>query len=410
MNIKKYFGLAENFISYFLFKAIDAIIPLVVVKYLLDVVNLEHYGIYAFAYALIYYFQNVIQFGFDLSAVRTIAIIRDDKKKLSKVYSDVLTSQVYLSVFSFIVLALLIFLVPIIAKNYIVYCFFFILLIGELLFPMWFFLGMEKMRFMTIVNIISKSTFAILCFVLIKTESQYIYISLYHSIGFLLSGIIAQIIVYKKFGIRFKFSRFSDVKRTIKDAWSAFLSMSLPTIYQNTSIFLVGAFGLPSYSGIMEIGTKVLGAFKLIITIMTNVLFPYLNRNQSALRRTRSIFLSFGFMLSILMFFSSDFLIELWLGNKGTEVIEVVKYLSPCPFLSSVIAAYGINGLMILKKDKLYSQLIFTGSFSGLLVALIFIPKYHYIGGAYSIITALSVIALLVSIYYVKTVKKIKHT
>jgi len=410
LNIKKYFGLAENFISYFLFKAIDAIIPLVVVKYLLDVVNLEHYGIYAFAYALIYYFQNVIQFGFDLSAVRTIAIIRDDKKKLSKVYSDVLTSQVYLSVFSFIVLALLIFLVPIIAKNYIVYCFFFILLIGELLFPMWFFLGMEKMRFMTIVNIISKSTFAILCFVLIKTESQYIYISLYHSIGFLLSGIIAQIIVYKKFGIRFKFSRFSDVKRTIKDAWSAFLSMSLPTIYQNTSIFLVGAFGLPSYSGIMEIGTKVLGAFKLIITIMTNVLFPYLNRNQSALRRTRSIFLSFGFMLSILMFFSSDFLIELWLGNKGTEVIEVVKYLSPCPFLSSVIAAYGINGLMILKKDKLYSQLIFTGSFSGLLVALIFIPKYHYIGGAYSIITALSVIALLVSIYYVKTVKKIKHT
>jgi O-antigen/teichoic acid export membrane protein len=410
LKIKKYFGLAENFISYFLFKAIDAIIPLVVVTYLLDVVSLKNYGIYAFAYSLIYYFQNVIQFGFDLSAVRTISLIREDKKQLSKVYSDVLTSQVYLFLLSFMVLGLLILFVPIIAKNYIVYCFFFILLFGELLFPMWFFLGMEKMRFMTIVNVISKSTFAILCFLLVKTKNQFIFISLYHSIGFLLSGISAQIIVYRTFGIRFKFSKFSEVKLTIKDSWSAFLSVISPTIYQNTSIFLVGAYGLPSYSGILEIGTKVLGAFKLVITIMTNVLFPYLNRNQSALQSSRNIFLGFGLMLSVIMFFSSEYLINLWLGENGTEVIKVVKYLSPCPFLSSVIAAYGINGLMILKKDKLYSQLIFTGSFSGLLVALIFIPKYHYIGGAYTIITALSVIALLVSIYYMKITNQVKNT
>ena len=139
LNIRKYFGLAENFISYFLFKAIDALIPLVVVKYLLDVVNLENYGIYAFAYALIFYFQNIIQFGFDLSAVRTIALIRDDKKKLSEVYSNVLTSQIYLFLISIIILTILILLVPIIAENYIVYCFFFLLLIGELLFPLWFF-------------------------------------------------------------------------------------------------------------------------------------------------------------------------------------------------------------------------------------------------------------------------------
>jgi len=408
LNIRKYFGLAENFISYFLFKAADAIIPLVVIKYLIDIVNLNNYGIYAFAYALIFYFQNVIQFGFDLSAVRTISLIQDDKKKLSKVYSNVLTSQIYLSLFSFIVLGFLILFVPRITEHYIVYCFFFLLLIGELLFPMWFFLGMEKMRFMTIVNVISKSTFAILCFALIKTESQYIYISLYHSIGYLLAGIIAQIIVYKKFGITFKFSNFREVKLTIKEAWSAFLSMVSPTIYHNTSIFLVGAYGLPSFSGILEIGTKVLGAFKLVITIMTNVLFPYLNRNKSAIHNIRYVFIGFGILLSLIMFFFSDFIIELWLGDNSAEVISVVKYLSPCPFLSSIISAFGINGLMIYKKDKLYSQLIFIGSVSGLLVGLILIPKYYYIGGAITIVTALTIIALLVSIYTIKIMKEQK--
>ncbi len=406
LNIRKYFGLAENFISYFLFKAIDALIPLVVIKYLIHNVGLNNYGIYAFAYALIFYFQNIIQFGFDLSAVRTISLIRDDKEKLSKVYSDVFTSQIYFFLLSLLLLSILILLVPAISANYIVYCFFFLLLLGELLFPMWFFLGVEKMRFMTIVNVISKSTFAILCFLFIKTESQYIYISLYQSIGFLASGIMAQIIIFKKFGIRFTFSKFADVKVTIIEAWSSFLSMVSPTIYHNTSIFLCGFFGLPSYSGIMEIGTKVLGAFKLVITIMTNVLFPYLNRNKSAIQNVRYVFIGFGILLSLMMYLTSSFLIELWLGTEhSSEVIAVVKYLSPCPFLSSIIAAYGINGLMIYNKDKLYSQLIFIGSVSGLAVGLILIPKYYYIGGAITIVTALTIIASLVSIYTIKIMR-----
>lgn len=409
MNFKKYFGLAENFISYFLFKAIDAVVPLVVIKYLIDTVTFDNYGIYAFAYALIFYFQNIIHFGFDLSAVRTISIIREDKKKLTGVYCAVLTSQIYLSILSFIILAFLILFVPFIARNYIVYCFFYILLIGELLFPMWFFLGMEKMRFMAVVNVISKLTFALLCILLIKTESQYIYISLYHSIGFLISGVIAQIIIFRKFGIRFRFSKFSTVKTTIKDAWSAFLSVVSPSIYHNSSIFLVGVYGLPSYTGIIEIGTKVLGAFKILITVMTNVLFPFLNRNQSQLKTTRHIFLGFGLLLSLVMYFLSGFLIELWLGidDNSIEVIKVVKLLSPCPFLSSVVAAFGINGLMILKKDSLYSRLIFIGAFLGLIVALILIPNYHYIGGAIAIVTALTIIASLVSVYFRKVMKQI---
>ncbi|NOY48033.1 MAG: oligosaccharide flippase family protein, partial [Chlorobi bacterium] len=198
MNIRKYFGLVENFVSYFLFKVIDAIIPLIIIPYLFKVVGIENYGIYAFAYALIFYLQNIIQFGFLLSAVRTIAVIRDNKKKLSKVYNNVFTTQVYFFILSIFLLVLLILLVPKIGEHYIIYCFFSLLLIGELFSPMWFFLGVEKMRFITIVNVISKSAFAILCFVLIKEESDYIYISLYHATGYIVSGIIAQIIIYKQ--------------------------------------------------------------------------------------------------------------------------------------------------------------------------------------------------------------------
>lgn len=412
LDLKKHFSLIENFISYFLFKAIDAVIPLIIIPYLLNVVSEKNYGIYAFAFSLIFYFQNIIQFGFYLSAVRDIALIRDDKKKLRKVYNDTLTAQFYLFITSIIVLTILLLVVPKLGEHYIIYLFFIILLLGEVLFPMWFFLGMEKMRFITMVNIISKSMFALFCFTLIKTESQFIYISLYHSIGFLIAGLIAQIFIYKKFGIFFKFSKFQDVKTTIKGAWSSFLTMASPTIYYNTSIFLVGLHWPQRFAGVMEIGTKVSGAFGVVNTIMTNVLYPFLNRNKSAMHISRYIFIVMGFLLSISMYFLADFLIELWLGegNTSLEIGKAVKYLSPAPFLASVISAFGVNGLMIYKKDKLYSKIIVFGSVCGLVTGLLLIPTYNYVGGAVTIITALTVKALLSFVFCMKVIKENKKT
>ncbi len=409
MNLKKHFPLIENFISYFLFKVVDAVIPLIVIPYLTTVVGLQKYGIYAFAFSLIFYLQNIIQFGFDLSAVRDIALIRDDKIKLSKTYNSVLTSQVYLFFITIIILALCLLFVPKLSEYYMIYFFFVILLFGELLFPTWFFLGMEKMRFITIVNVVSKSSFAIFCFLLIKDESQFIYISLYHSIGFIIAGIISQIVIYKKFGIRFRFAQFSNVKQTTKEAWSAFLTLVSPTIYHNTSIFLVGFYWPRKYSGIMEISTKVSGAFAMVNTIMTNVLYPYLNRNKAVIYLVKYAFIGLGIILSLAMYFMSGFLIELWLGNDPDvlEIVRVVKYLSPCPFLSSVISTFGINGLMIYKKDKLYSRIIVFGSVIGLITGLILIPEYGYIGGALTIVVALSVKALLSSIFCIKVMRKL---
>ena len=337
-----------------------------------------------------------------MSAVRDVALMRDDKEKLKTVYNNVLTAQVYLFLITLFILAILILTVPKIGKHSIIYLYFCILLFGELLFPYWFFLGMEKMRFITIVNVISKSSFAIFCFLLIKSEADYIYISLYHSIGFLIAGIISQIIVVRQFGIIYKFAKFSEVKKTLIDSWSSFLTMISPTIYHNTSIFLVGVFGIPSFVGIMEIASKISGAFGVVNTILTSVLYPFLNRNKNMLVQMRKLFVSFGILLSLAMFFLSEFLIGLWLGidSETMEIVKVVKFLSPSPLLVAIISAFGINGLMILKKDKLFSNIIVIGSVTGLLCGLVLIPMFNYIGGAITIVTALLFKAIMSTVYF----------
>lgn len=395
MGLKNYFGLIENFISLALLKVVDAVIPLIIIPYLILVVGSENYGIYAFAYALIFYLLNVVQFGFSLSAVRLIAVNKDDKNKVDKIYSDVFTTQLYLTIVVFFILFMLVTFVNKFNSNYLVYYFFSLIIIGELLCPMWFFLGIEKMRFITIINLVSKSTFAILTFLLIKEESDFVYISLYHSIGFVLSGIIAQFIIFKRFKVKLKLSPFKDVVAMLKDGLSAFLTLVAPTLYTNTSIFLVGIFGIPQYVSFMEIGSKVSGAFSVLNTVLTHSLYPFINRQKSAMKKAQYLFVFFGLLLSFTMFFMSEFLINLWLPHPSPEIIKIVKYLSPSPFLVSIISAFGVNGLMVYNKDLQYLKIVAIGSVSGLIAGLILIPKYFYIGGAIAIVIALSIKALL---------------
>lgn len=408
MYIKKYIRLIENFISLSLFKFIDAIIPLIIIPYLILTVGEEKYGIYAFAYALIFYLRNIIQYGFSLSGVRMIALNKDDKKTLNTIYNNIFTTQLYLTIFCLVTLLILVLFIDVFKNYYIIYLFFSLTLIGELLFPGWFFMGVEKMRFSTIVNVISKVTFAVLVFVFVKTENDFMYIALYQSVGFIFSGLIAQYIIIKKFNINIKLANFKEVKHILKEGVSAFLTLISPTLYYNTSIFLVGIFGLPQYVGFMEIATKISGAFSVLNSILAMVFYPFINRNKSAIKKIKYIFISVGLILSITMFLLSEFLIQLWLHKPSPEIVSIVKTLSIIPFSASVISAFGVNGLMIYNKDKLYLKIVIFSSVCGLLTALILIPTYYYTGGAIAIVIGSCMTALLVYINNRRVMKTIK--
>ena len=50
---------------------------------------------------------------------------------------------------------------------------------------------------------------------------------------------------------------------------------------------------------------------------------------------------------------------------------------------------------MVHNKDKLYLKIVFSGSIFGLIVGLVLIPKYFYVGGAIAIVAARAITAIL---------------
>jgi len=328
-NTKDKKRLLENFLSLTVLQGANYILPLITLPYLVRVLGPEKFGLIMFAQAFIQYFVILTDYGFNLSATREISIHRDNKDKVSEIFSSVMIIKFFLLILSFIIMTIIVFSFEKFRKDWLIYYLTFGIVFGQVLFPVWFFQGMEKMKYITFLNITAKLIFTLSIFIFIRGVADYIYVPLINSLGFILAGFLSIYIIFKNFGINFKLPDKKALKYHIKDSSQFFLSRISLSIYTSTNTFVLGLFTNTKMVGYYSIAEKMYTAVQQLFHPLVNTLYPYVayKKNVFLYKKIFKLVLLISFFSVIILFFISDKIITLIFGQGLDLSIDVFKIL-----------------------------------------------------------------------------------
>ncbi|AFR35726.1 oligosaccharide flippase family protein [Riemerella anatipestifer] len=381
---KDYKALIENIVSLGVLQFVNLVLPLLVLPYMLRTVGFEKYGIIVVAASLVMYFQSLTDYSFAITATRDVAVFRDSKKKLDLIFSKVMSIKFFFLFLSLIIIAIFSFLVPkFFEYRYIIY-FSMLMLVGNVLFPDWYFQGIEKMKYITMINAFVKVLFTVLVFVFIKNENDYWIYPLLQSLGYIIAGLVGLFIVIRKHNIKFYVIGWRRVRRTIQVNFPVFINQFMPVLYNNTSSFLLGMMVSNSAAGLFNSLKKVVDMAIMLIEVISRAFFPFLNRQKHFFLKYRKMMLSLGVLMVILILLFSK-LIFRCLSITYVNSFWILLTLSLGIIGIAMYNIYGTNYLIIKRKDKLVMKNTFLVSVVGFVLSFPLIYSFEIMGGALSL-------------------------
>jgi polysaccharide transporter, PST family len=385
--------LFENFLSLATLQGLNYILPLLTLPYLVRVLGPDNYGLVAFAQSFIQFFIILVDYGFNLSATNQIAIYRDNKKRVQSIFSTVMTIKLFFMIISFFILCSLILLFPKFQNNKLVYIVTFGMVIGKVLFPIWFFQGIEKMRYITILNIIAKTIFTIGIFLLVKQRSDILFVPLLNSLGTILIGFISLGMIKRTFGVNFVYPSWSDIKYQLKEGWHVFVSTVAISLYTVSNTFILGLFTNNTVVGYYTSAEKIINAATGIINPISQAIYPYISRLMSESREKGLIFIKkillivggCTFLISLMIFVFTENIIDIALGDNYKQSIIVLKIIAFLPFIIGLSNIFGIQTMLNLGYKKAFSNILMLASILNIFLAIILTPAFKHIGTAFGV-------------------------
>ncbi len=386
-----------NFSSLTLLQFSNYLFPLISFPYLVRVLGPERYGLVNFVMAFVAYFNLIADYGFNITGTRLVSLARNNREELRKLFWSIFFVRILLMFVGFVVFLPLVFLVGKFSAEINFYLIAFLVVLGTALFPQWFFQGMEKMFYITVVNIFVKIFWLIGIFLFIKNASDALVLIILNAASFLLIGLIGLSIAVFKFRLGgFYLPTFVEIKERLTDGWSVFLSTLSISLYTNSNVFILGIIAGNTAVGYFAAADKIRMAVQGLFANAGQSIFPHMaklfktskEKARSFLRKYLKIILTFLLPVTLLLIFFASEIVNLLLGNQYEESANVLKILAFLPLLIALSNVYGIQVMINTGYKKEFSKIVFLAGILNILLCVVLTYLFGEFGTATAVLIA----------------------
>ncbi|MGK4400875.1 oligosaccharide flippase family protein [Citrobacter portucalensis] len=297
--------LKKNIFYLFIVQGGNYLIPLITFPYLLRVLGPVSFGLFGFFQATIQYFILFIEYGFNWTATETVAKNKNNTIVLTKLFWGFFWAKSLLAIISVILLFVICMLFDIFNQNFIVIIAFLPLIIGNVIYPVWFFQGIEEMKWITISTLLARIIVIPMTFVFVRDMGDVWIAALIQSCAVFLSGLISIYIIARgKWISGFDFD-FLIIKKCLTDGWHLFVSTSAISLYTTSTAIILGAMISPIAVGYYNAANTIRGATQGLLNPIAQAIYPRIcfmisNNYNNALqlkKRLLNIFVVFHFFV-----------------------------------------------------------------------------------------------------------------
>ena len=369
----------KNLFSLFFLRGSLHFLHFITYPFLMRMLGLERFGLVVFAQSVIMFFSIVTDFGFNLSAVKEISVERENKERVEEIFNSVFLIKLFLAVAVFLILLLLVNFVDKFKSEKVFFLLMYGYLIGYVFFPIWFFQGLEDMKYITYFNLAGRVVYTVLLFSFVRNPDDYVLVAVFLSFSMILTGVSSFVLALKKYSVKLFFPHLPYLLQVWKKSFHFFLSNLFISLYNYSNVIFLGLFLGNTAAGLYSMAEKIFMAVSSLYLPLNDALYPYMAKFKD-FNFYKKIF-KYSSLLNVVLLIgiilSAKWVILLVYGNDYVQSANVLRILSVGGMLWLPALLLGYPYLGVSGKDALVNNsiifasvlhvvlLLLTSSFSG---------------------------------------------
>ncbi len=318
----------------------------------------------------------ITDYGFNLSASYWIAKQSQNRDKVSRYIGSVYIIKSIL-IFFFII-GLIIYSTTsnsLLATQYNLIILIAFVVLFQSFQPMWFFQGIEKLKNVTIYMIVSKLSYLLLVWMLVKKETDISFVLISLCISNFFATVVSIFFIYKE-GYKVAKPAWYLVKHVFHASSGFFLARAAVSVYTSASTLIVGSYAGLHQAAMYSSAEKLYMAGQSLSSPVSQALYPYLARtgNSRALLKIMSVLIPVFIIGCLAVSFISADVIRMFYGEGFGDSVRIFNVFLLSLIITFVSINFGYPAFAALGKLRWVNITVFIG---GTLQILLLVILYY---------------------------------